>query len=283
MKTIISRQNRTVLRYRKAADRHQRELVLLDGLHLIGEAIQAGMQLVGVAFSGTGMKLSGAEALAREVESQGTEVLSVSDEVLRAMTPVRTPSGVVALARRPGWTIEQAFVPEPPLVLVGVDVQDPGNAGAMIRAAEAAGATAAVFTGASADPFGWKALRGAMGSAFRLPTLTATTDDVFEAAHARGVKVAATVPRGGVPPCHAELGGPLVLLFGGEGPGLAASVVERTDMAVTIPMREPVESLNVSVAAALVLYEASRQRGFGPPGSPIPNPRSRRGSVHGER
>jgi len=85
------------------------------------------------------------------------------------MSPARTPSGVVGLARAARHTLEGVLQTAAPLVVVAVDVQDPGNVGAIIRAAEAAGATGVVATGSSADPFGWKALRGAMGSTFLVP------------------------------------------------------------------------------------------------------------------
>jgi TrmH family RNA methyltransferase len=99
-----------------------------------------------------------------------------------------------------------------------------------------------------------------MGSALRLPIATAGLDDVLSAARAAGVGLVATVPRTGRPMFEADLRGPIALLLGGEGPGLPASLVEAADERVSIPMREPVESLNVAVAAALLVYEAGRQR-----------------------
>ena len=113
---------------------------------------------------------------------------------------MRRPSGVVAIAERPSRALEEAFDPAPQLVVLLADVQDPGNVGAIIRAAEGCGATAVVTSDRTADPFGWKALRGGMGSTLRLPvvprqSLAATVD----AAHRRGLPVLATVPRGGTP------------------------------------------------------------------------------------
>ena len=191
------------------------------------------------------------------------------------MSPVRSPSGVVALARRPAWSLTHVFAaridsdpslgprPVPQLVLAATDVQDPGNIGAMVRAAEAGGASGAVFTGAAADPFGWKALRGSMGSALRLPVTTAAAHEVIAAARAAGVRLVATVPRSGQSMFEADLRGPVAFLLGGEGAGLPPDLIEAADGRVSIPMREPVESLNVAVAAALLVYEAVRQRARG--------------------
>jgi TrmH family RNA methyltransferase len=142
-----------------------------------------------------------------------------------------------------------------------VDVQDPGNVGAIARTAEAAGATGLVLCGASADPFGWKALRGSMGSLLRLPVAGGVAwPDAVGAARAAGIALVATLPRGGQALDEADLGGPVAFLLGGEGPGLPPGVTAAADLTVSIPMQPPVESLNVSVAAALLVYEAARQR-----------------------
>jgi TrmH family RNA methyltransferase len=119
-----------------------------------------------------------------------------------------------------------------------------------------------VITGpGTADPFGWKALRGSMGSAFRLPVAAAVSlDAAVAAARDAGLRLFATVARGGTPLDRASLAGPAMILLGGEGPGLSDEMLERSDERLTIAMRAPVESLNVSVAAALIVYEASRQR-----------------------
>jgi len=143
-----------------------------------------------------------------------------------------------------------------------VDVQEPGNVGAMVRAAEAFGATGVVCCGASADAFGWKALRGSMGSALRLPVVSGvSTADALAAMRGLGVRVVATVPAGGARPESLDLRRPTALLFGGEGPGLPDDAVTAADARVSIPMRAPVESLNVAVAVALMTCEAARQRG----------------------
>src|SRR5438093_1105407 len=129
------------------------------------------------------------------------------------------------------------------------------------RGAEAAGATGVVAAGASADPLGWKALRGSMGSALRLP-LTAASDVGASIAGARrhGCRIVATVARGGRSVFDVDYTGPVAILIGGEGPGLPESIVGRADERVTIPMRPPVESLNAAVTTALIVYEAHRQR-----------------------
>ena len=151
--------------------------------------------------------------------------------------------------------------PAPALVLAAAGLQDPGNAGAIIRSAAAAGATGVVLDELSADPWGWKTLRAAMGSTFRLPIVTAgdalsACDRICRA----GTRLIAATPRDGVSLYETDLQGPVAIVIGGEGAGISAALLERADERLTIPMAEGVESLNAAVAAALVVYEAARQR-----------------------
>jgi TrmH family RNA methyltransferase len=148
-----------------------------------------------------------------------------------------------------------------PLVLIALNVQDPGNVGAIARVAEAAGASGAVYAGACADPFGWKALRGSMGSALRLPILVKPDSrEAIGEARRRGCRIIATVPRGGRALFDADLRGAIAVLVGGEGAGLRQLQIDEADERLTIPMQAPVESLNVAVTAAVIVYEACRQR-----------------------
>jgi RNA methyltransferase, TrmH family len=241
--------------------------VLLDGLHLVQEARHAGLSFDALALNAATLRLAEGIALAEGLARDGAEVVEVSDAVLEAMSPVSTPSGIIAIARGPEWTLERVLAASPrPLVVVAFDVQDPGNVGAIARAAEAGGASGLVLCGASADPFGWKALRGSMGSLLRLPTVAgAGWVEAVAAIRSRGARIAATIPRGGLPLFDADLSRPLAVLLGGEGQGLPSEAVEAADLRVSIPMQRPVESLNVAVAAALLVFESARRDPGGRP------------------
>ena len=140
-------------------------------------------------------------------------------------------------------------------------MQDPGNVGAMIRAAEAGGASGVALAGSSADPWGWKALRAAMGSTFRLPVIkTADPMALLTILRKTGVKLIATAPRRGTDLHAMDFTTGAAIIFGGEGAGLDDAVLLQADERVSIPMKRPVESLNVAVTAALLVYEARRQR-----------------------
>ena len=261
MDRISSRQNPVVKRFRElvraGADQ---EHVLLDGEHLVSEAILSRVPLELAAVSERFAR-GRLRALVTDLKRAGIKTLSVTDAVLAAISPVQHPTGVVAIARRLPASLDQVFHLSPQLLLLIADVQDPGNVGAIVRTAEASGATGVVTSGGSADPFGWKALRGSMGSTFRLPV--AAKHDlaaVVARARASGLKLVAMVPRGGADPATVDLRVPCAILLGGEGAGLARELAAIADEPVTIPMRPPVESLNVAIAAAIILYESSRQR-----------------------
>jgi TrmH family RNA methyltransferase len=250
--------------YREAARRRHTGDLLLDGDHLMAEADAAGLPIrhVAIAASRWENPQDAAGSLALRLEQRGKEVAAVPASVLAALSPVRTPSGIVALAARPSASLDRLLAAPAPLLLVAIDIQDPGNLGALVRAAEAAGATGLIASGESADPFGWKALRGAMGSAFRLPIVAGTDPlDLLPRLRAHRIRTLAMMPGGGTSLYEATLQGPLAVLLGSEGQGLAPALAAAADQAITIPMRAPVESLNVSVAGALLLFEAARQRG----------------------
>jgi len=144
---------------------------------------------------------------------------------------------------------------------VVVDVQDPGNLGALIRVSEAGGVTGMIVAGDSANPFSWKAVRGSMGSALRLPLARSPSiDAVMQEIRKSRAKAIAAVPREGHDPDAVDWSGRIVLLLGGEGAGLDAHVVEATDERITVPMEPPVESLNVATSAAIMIYAARRGR-----------------------
>jgi RNA methyltransferase, TrmH family len=254
----ISSRQHSIVRAFKSAARGEDDRVLLDGWHLLHDAAANGIDIRIVAISGTP---SSEDASLLDDLARHCNVFTVTTAVMDAISPVRTPAGVVAIAHPKTYALRDLLRPSPALVVVACDIQDPGNAGAIVRSAEAGGATGVVLAGISADPWGWKALRAAMGSTFRLPVMrssdaTRTCDELRNA----GLRLVATVPRGGTAMHHVDLRAPAALILGGEGRGLDPELVSSADERLTIPMRSPMDSLNVAVSAALLVYEARRQR-----------------------
>jgi TrmH family RNA methyltransferase len=273
---ISSRQNPVVARFRAVAQ-GDRQTMLLDGPHLVTDALAARVPIeVAVVAHEALERRDELGQLVSRLESAGIEVVVGTPPVMAAVSPVRSPSRIVALAPRPATSAGRLFVAGPhtppggvpigglslsrPLVLVACDVQEPGNLGAMVRVAEAAGATGFIAAGESADPFGWKALRGSMGSALRIPILAQPSSEALLTVRAHHCTVVAAVPRDGRSLEGTDLTGPTALLIGGEGGGLSQEIIDLSEDRVSISMEPPVESLNAAVAAAVILYEARRQR-----------------------
>jgi TrmH family RNA methyltransferase len=262
-RSVTSRQNELVLRFKAAARGSEAGLLLLDGTHLVADALASGLELRHVMISAAAVLDEDLRPLLEQMWRDHVDVVEASAPVMSAVSPVRTASSVVALAVPP--RAGSLFAAEPAMVVIVCDVQDPGNLGAVARVAEAAGASGLFVTGQSADPFGWKALRGSMGSALRLPIAIERTPGVaVEEARRHGCRIVATVPRDGDPLFGADLAGPIAVLIGSEGAGLGADLIRGADQRITVPMQAAVESLNAAVTAAVVLYEAHRQRAGSP-------------------
>jgi TrmH family RNA methyltransferase len=268
VRTISSRHNPVVGQFRDLAAHPDADgaRVLLDGVHLVREAQRAHLSFDIVVVAASALDAHNEEGeIALELERGGATVLAADQRTIEAISPVRTPSGIAAIARRTPASAAAVCGAAHALVVAAVDVQDPGNMGSLLRAAEAGGATGALACGASATPFSWKALRGAMGSSLRLPIAAGMT--IHEAVRCMKdakLRMVAAVARGGSDPDAIDWTGRIGLLLGGEGAGLSDEVAAACDARVTIGMAAPVESLNVAVAGAILIYAARRQRAHRP-------------------
>jgi TrmH family RNA methyltransferase len=257
---IRSRQNPAFRRLLEIRNRGSAELALLEGTKLLEEALAASITVTEVAASPRALAAERSREAVARARAKGAVVRVLDERLLGALSEVETSQGIVALAGRPAFD-EAALLRGVPLVVVAVGVQNPGNLGGLLRTAEAAGASGAYLTAGTADPFSWKALRGSMGSALRLPHVSGLTwEEVRARLRARGIAIAATVVEGGTPYDEADLGVPLALVLGNEGAGLPEEIVAAADRRLAIPLGGAVESLNVGVAAGVLLFEAARQR-----------------------
>lgn len=185
----------------------------------------------------------------------------VTDRAMKALSETVTPAGLVALCRLPAAELDSLLATAPQLVAVAVGVGEPGNAGTLIRIADAMGAGAVILTGNSVDPYNGKCLRASAGSIFHVPVVVAPdTDAVLGALRAAGLQLLATALDGELSLDDADpvLAGPTAWLFGPEAHGLPGAVAAAADRRVAIPMTGGAESLNVAAAAAICLYQSAR-------------------------
>jgi TrmH family RNA methyltransferase len=253
---ISSRQNQRLKDIRRLR-RSKGDHALLEGPHLIGEAVTAGLSLDPVLATPAFLASPEGAALARRLAGAPLEV---APELLEDVTDADAPRGILAVAHLPRSGVDALPVRHDTLYLYLEGLQDPGNVGALARVAEAAGAAGLALSPGTAHPNHPRALRASAGSLLRLPVAVGVDPTTLER-HLAAVQPrwAALVPRDGVDLWQAPLDGTLILAVGAEGPGLSPALTARADLRLTISMEAPVESLNATVAAALVLFEARRR------------------------
>jgi TrmH family RNA methyltransferase len=201
--------------------------------------------------------------LMRALDAAGVRITPITADVARSLSDAVTPQGIVAVVATPQRaTLSDVIGRQPRLVAVLDDVQDPGNAGTIIRTADAVGADAIVLTPTSVDPANAKCVRASAGSIFHLPIVVAPTTDAIEALTQAGVAVMATDPRGDVDLDELEirggLRGPVAWVFGNEARGLPEEVLMAAKHRVRISISGRAESFNLAAAATICLYASSR-------------------------
>ncbi len=258
---ISSTQNKRVtkaVRLKKRAVRDKDKAFLVEGAQAVLEAL-GNPGVVRQLFYTAGSEDRQTDAV-RAAEKAGIAVHPVSPEVMAHLTSTVTPQGLVAVA---------GFVDEPltralesggcvPLL---IEVRDPGNAGTILRSADASGADAVVFTRSSVDVYNPKTVRATAGSLFHLPVIREVeAEDAIVALHENGFRVLAAAADGRVSVYDADLTGPVAILFGNEARGLPPEMRSLSDETIRVPIEGAAESLNLAAAATVVLFEASRQR-----------------------
>ncbi len=241
---------------RRRSARSDEGAFVVDGPLLLAEALDAGVpvdDVVAAPSCPADLLERAARAGAAVHEARATDLARVVDTV--------TPQPVAAIARLPLATAADAAAVAGPLALVLVGVADPGNAGTLLRSAEAAGAGAVLFCDDAVDPFSPKCVRSSAGSLFRLAVVReGDAGAAIDALVAAGLHTVATVARHGRPYDEVDLGRPVALVLGSEAHGLPDHLVDRADSAVTIPMAGRAESLNVAMTGTILGFDAARRR-----------------------
>ena len=260
---ITSRDNALLRQARAVRDGKIEELIFVEGLRLCEEAYRSRLDIEAVIASEELLRKERAAAAVDELSAVAKRVASVSEKLLESISYTKTPQGIVVLAKRPESSEARlaASLDAKSLLVVLHQINNPVNVGAILRTAEAAGATGVITTRNTSDPFSPKSLRGAMGSAFRLPIWSGTSfEETIEWCRRRGI--ASVCADGEAQKAYTELDWtkPSALMLGPESTGFSAEALDQAEHRVRIPMKGETESLNVSVAAGILLFEAARQR-----------------------
>ncbi|MFY9618411.1 MAG: RNA methyltransferase [Pyrinomonadaceae bacterium] len=262
-KLITARDNSLLRRARAVRDGKIDDLIFVEGLRLCEEALKSEMRIEAVIYSDHILRKDRAAQSIEKLNAAADSSATVSEKLLESVSYTKTPQGVVVLAVRPA-NDEETFASKQtksPLLVVLHEINNPVNVGAIVRTAEAAGATGIIATAYTADPFSPKALRGAMGSAFRLPIWSGPS---FAAAvdwcRSRKIQTIAADLSGSAVHRDVDWRKSSAIIVGRESTGLSPEELAATDASVRIPMQGAAESLNVAVAAGVILFEAARQR-----------------------
>jgi RNA methyltransferase, TrmH family len=240
--------------------RERRGLALAEGIRLVEEALAAGAPVRGAAVSPALEGTPRGRALKTALVGQGVRLVEVSAAELDALADTEHPQGLVAVVEPRVWSLGEVPVVAGAVVLVLDAVQDPGNVGTMLRTALGLGASGVVALKGTAELANPKVLRGSMGAGFRLPAVAADTDALLAWAGERGVEIWAAAADGeAVGRLGARSGRPpLALVMGNEGAGVSEALTAAARRRVAIPLAAGVDSLNVAVAAGILLHEVTR-------------------------
>jgi RNA methyltransferase, TrmH family len=252
---LLTERSQRIVAARKLTRRSGRDaagLFLAEGRQAVGEAL-ADPAAVREVFA----TQAALDAHRELLSSAGVPVRPVTDKAAAGLSETVTPQGLVAVCALRDVAVEAVAAAPPPLAVALAELADPGNAGTILRTADACGAGAVVFGAGSADPYGGKAVRASAGSLFHVDVVRgAPLEDVIDRFRAAGVTVLAADGGGeaALDELGTELAGPVLWLFGNEARGVPAGLAARADARVRIPMRGRAESLNLAAAAAICLY-----------------------------
>ena len=259
---ITSSSNERLKHARRVRDGREPGLIFVEGERLIEECLQSGLKLT-ACFHAPDPNPR-AQKIIAQMARLDCPLYPATRAALDTVSDTVSAQGLIAIAERPESVFDQTLPARDdvaPLIVCLDRAQDPGNFGTIVRTAEAAGASGVVATKGSVDAFSPKTLRSSMGSAFRLPLVTGLEqEELLSRVRAAKLRVVATAASGEMVYSDYNWRRPTMVIFGAEASGLGLELLERCDERLRIPLRAPVESLNVAAAAAAVLFEAARQR-----------------------
>jgi len=235
---------------------------LIEGVRFVREALVSGWPVELVGYSPEMAGSAQGRALLEIVENHCIPLLRLESGLLHELAGTETPQGILALVKQPEWKVNEVLHPKgAPLIVVVDGVQDPGNLGTIIRAADAAGADGVCLLKGTVDLYNPKSLRATMGSIFHLPVMQGLLPEQLVPLLTRsGIKLVIGDPYSELPVYKVDLTTPCAVVVGSEARGSVLAVPDDAGVRVCITMPGQAESLNVAMAASIILYEAVRQR-----------------------
>lgn len=263
IETITSAKNPKVRDATNLMDRRQRDrtgLMLVEGVKELALAIKGGVSINRLFYCEDLFKGPEEDIILKAAAAQSTELIAISAHVFEKMAYREDSFGLIAVAKQPIKTLNDIPLKKPPLVIVVEGVEKPGNLGAILRSADAAGVDGVIVCGKSADIYNPNVVRASIGTVFTVPVIKATASEAINWLKEKGIKTIATTPHAELEYFDADLSGPCATVMGSEHEGLSDTWLNEADIRVSIPMKGEADSLNLAMSTTIMLYEAVRQR-----------------------
>lgn len=263
IKEITSTKNahvKEVVDLREKKSRDETGLTIVEGLKETTLAHRAGIVFKEIYFSEKFLNDPGQKEFIQTLIAPCKDVFLASDDVLEKISFGNRQEGIIGVCVQPQKKLNDIKLSANPLVVVVEAVEKPGNLGAILRTSDAVGVDALIICDPVTDIYNPNVIRASLGSIFTVPVIVAESAEALKFLKAAKIKTCATLPQAGTPYTKVDLSGPLAIVMGSEEAGLSEFWQEKSDMSVYIPMKGKNDSLNVSVSAAVVLYETLRQR-----------------------
>lgn len=260
---ITSTKNQMVKDAVKLMDRRHRDetgLMLIEGRRELQLAVKKGIEFERLFYYEELFREGGERDVLIRAEKLGAELVPVSRHVFKKLAYREESVGLVAVARQPRLALDDIPLVKPRLLVIIEGVEKPGNLGAILRSADAAGADGVIVCGKSTDIYNPNVIRASIGTVFTVPTVEGSSADIINWLRKNKVKIVAATPRTETEYFDADFNGPCAIIMGSEHEGLSDAWLNEADTLVRIPMKGEADSLNLSVSTALLLYEAVRQR-----------------------
>ncbi len=252
LKNVLIKQAQAL---REAPERREQGMTVIDGVREIIRASESGITLKRI-FYVKGRQ----DVLLHQLRTKKVETIEVSDKVMEKLAYGERHEGIIALAKTPVMTLKDLKLSSQPLVVVLESLEKPGNLGAILRTCDGVGVEAVLVCDPKTDVFNPNVIRSSTGAVFHLPVVCEKNEEVFSFLKSKKIKICASQPAASRSYTQANFKGALALVLGSEDKGLSNFWILAADITVKIPMKGLADSLNVSISAAIILYEAQRQR-----------------------
>lgn len=248
------------IRLRDRRHRDQTGLMLIEGVKELALAIKGDVRINILFYCEELFKGAEEDKIVKAAEKQNSELFQVSAHVFEKMAYREESYGLIAVAKQPIKTLNDIPLKKNPLVIVVEGVEKPGNLGAILRSADAAGVDGVIVCGRSTDIYNPNAVRASIGTVFTVPVVEAALSETINWLNAKSIKAIATTPHTETEYYDTDLRGPCAIVMGSEHEGLSKIWLDEADVLVRIPMKGEADSLNLAMSTTILLYEALRQR-----------------------